>query len=96
MYIYLIYDGKHYKIGISKHPQQRVKELQTACPVKLTLVSVYKVQSTLAHKLEQQLHKMFWQSRVRFNGEWFDLSLEHIETMEDWLEPYSEKTESYQ
>jgi hypothetical protein len=84
-YLYLIYNGQHYKIGISKEPQKRLKQLQTASPAKLSIVKTYKVPSKVARKLEQQLHHMFWQSRVRCNGEWFEMSPDHIQLIEEWL-----------
>lgn len=72
-YIYLIQsqeDG-YYKIGISKHPQKRIQELQTgnSSPIKL----IYTYQSEYANKIERTLQRRY--SHLRKEGEWFDLSI---------------------
>jgi hypothetical protein len=92
MYIYVITDGKNHKIGISKAPKRRLKQLQTACAQKLQLIKTYKVTKKNARKLEHQLHKMFWQSRLRHDGEWFALSTAHLEVLEEWLTNYLDKS----
>lgn len=88
MYIYLIHNGSAYKIGISKNPERRVKQLQTAAATKLSIYITYRVPDKIAKRLETQLHRMFWQSRARYNGEWFLLSEAHLQTIHDWLQPY--------
>ena len=71
-YVYLIRgnDGK-YKIGISKHPRQRLRENQTGNPDRLTVIDIY--ESENAYKIETALHNRF--SHVRNVGEWFDLTV---------------------
>ena len=70
--IYLIRgnDGR-YKIGISKHPNKRIKELQTGNSDKLVIIDSY--ESPNAHKIESALHRFY--SYYRKEGEWFDLSV---------------------
>jgi predicted GIY-YIG superfamily endonuclease len=70
--VYLIRgnDGK-YKIGIAKHPIQRIKQLQTGNSEQLKLIEIY--QSENARKIESALHNRY--SYVKNIGEWFDLSV---------------------
>lgn len=73
-FLYVIYcehrDGVHIKIGISKNPQKRLKQLQTGniSTLKLfrTLTCFSKFQAAI---IEKHLHNRF--SDKRSNGEWF-------------------------
>jgi len=72
-YIYLIQsqeDG-YYKIGVSKHPKKRIKQLQTGNSSELKLVESY--QSEYAHKVEKALQRRY--AHMKKEGEWFDLSI---------------------
>ena len=89
MYIYILTDGEYHKIGVSKDPRRRVKQLQTASAGSLSIIKTYNVPSKIARKLEQQLHKMFWQRRKRFNGEWFNLTQQHLDVIDEWLANYT-------
>lgn len=74
-YVYLIQsleDG-YYKIGISKHPKKRVKQLQTGNSSELKLIESY--QSEHALKIEKALQNRY--SYLRKEGEWFDMSISH-------------------
>jgi hypothetical protein len=72
-YIYLIQslEEGYYKIGISKNPQRRIKELQTGNSSPLKLVETY--QSEHAGQIERTLHRRY--SHFHKNGEWFDMSI---------------------
>lgn len=72
-YIYLIQslENSHYKIGISKNPRRRIKELQTGNSSELRLVETY--QSEYAEKIERTLHRRY--SHLHKEGEWFDMSI---------------------
>lgn len=59
-----------YKIGRSKTPNIRLKELQKQSPIKLTLIHLIECQDAAA--AENKLHKRFAERRV--SGEWFELS----------------------
>lgn len=74
-YVYIIQslDEGYYKIGVSKHPHNRLKQLQTGNSSKLKLVEVY--QSEYAHSIEKTMHRRY--STFRKEGEWFELSLEN-------------------
>lgn len=63
-YVYLMTDGRYYKIGSSMNPFRRLKQLKTASP-KIKLLGYYK------KKTEEQLHKKFKKWKVA--GEWFNL-----------------------
>jgi hypothetical protein len=73
-YVYLIQsreDGR-YKIGISKHPNKRIGELQTANSSELKLIDKY--QTIFPYEIEIALHSMYSASRKK--GEWFELQLD--------------------
>lgn len=72
-YIYLIQslENSYYKIGVSKHPQVRLKQHQTGNPSATKLIEVY--ETNYAYRIEKALHRRF--SHVRKEGEWFDLSI---------------------
>ncbi len=72
-YVYLIQslEDSYYKIGISKHPKKRVKELQTGNSSELRLVDMY--QSEYANKIEKALQRRY--SHLRKEGEWFDMGI---------------------
>ncbi|MFB9143543.1 GIY-YIG nuclease family protein [Vibrio artabrorum] len=75
--------GTNYcKIGISKDPKKRLRDMQTSSPTKLKLSLVFETKKN-AIKLEKSLHKAFHKQRA--NGEWFlDISDEKvIETIAD-------------
>lgn len=60
------------KIGFSKHPLKRLKQLQTGTPVIIGCEGWFKFESEkLAAEFEAYLHKMFGKYRIRSNGEWF-------------------------
>lgn len=72
-YIYLIQslENSYYKIGVSKHPNKRLNELQTGNSSKLKLVETY--QSEFAHLIEKTLQRKY--THLRKEGEWFDMSI---------------------
>ena len=73
-YVYLIRkkNESKYKIGISKNPITRIKQLQTGSDSELVLINVYKTENSI--KVEKTLHNIY--SHNNLNLEWFDLSLE--------------------
>jgi hypothetical protein len=71
MYVYAIQEeGGAVKIGISRDPEQRLKQLQTGNSKKLTLVAVRKAENRYAD--EKHLHNLSKPYLVR--GEWFDVN----------------------
>jgi hypothetical protein len=73
-YVYLSQslENGYYKIGVSKHPQKRLKENQTGNPSPTKLIEVYKTEH--ANKIENILHRKY--SHLKKEGEWFELSIE--------------------
>lgn len=78
MYIYLIKNSEesYYKIGVSKDPKKRIKELNTGNSAKLLLVDMF--ETDYAYKIEGTLHRKY--SYLKKHLEWFDLSI--IEELE--------------
>lgn len=74
-YIYVISNGNHYKIGFSKNPEKRVKQLQTGNSHKLELV--YMVHFVIApiRIIEKIAHRQF---PNKIFGEWYAGNIEDI------------------
>ena len=72
-FVYLIQslENSYYKIGISKHPKKRIKELQTGNSSELKLVDFYP--SEFANQIEKTLQRRY--SHLRKEGEWFDMGI---------------------
>ena len=69
MYVYAIKntDTGNIKLGISKNPEQRLKQLQTGCDGKLELVAYRKADN--GYRDELQLHHE--NNQYAIHGEWF-------------------------
>lgn len=77
-FIYLIQsqeDG-YYKIGVSKHPNKRLKQLQTGNSSELKLIESY--QTEHAHQVEKTLQRRY--SYLKKEGEWFDIGVSEENT----------------
>lgn len=73
VYIIRAGDTNRYKIGYtSKHPSKRMKQLQTANALPLSLVSYWEAPG----RLETEIHSLFEESRLK--GEWFELSTDQV------------------
>lgn len=72
-YVYLIKceNTDSYKIGISKNPQKRIKQLQVGHPDNLILIDKYLTENY--NKVEIALHNSFIHLKKR--GEWFEFGL---------------------
>lgn len=73
-YVYLIKSEEtdRYKIGISKNPAKRLKQLQTGNSEKLVLINKY--ETSLFNKIETTLHNRY--SYLKKEGEWFEFGLD--------------------
>lgn len=60
------------KLGISKAPERRVRQLQTGHAQRLHLFHTEPVAAASARMLEGLLHKSY--NHVRLSGEWFDMT----------------------
>lgn len=76
--IYIISDGHRVKLGKSKDPTRRVKQLQTGSGVRLRLLACYH----LPDVYERRLHGILRDCKTK--GEWFDLGTEGT----TWLVSY--------
>lgn len=84
MYVYLIQSGdmkiSPVKVGFSKNPEARLKQLQTGNPVVLKLIMKIKCDSEKhARNLEKSLHDMLGTQNVYL--EWYKLKKTHIMKM---------------
>jgi len=64
-----------YKIGLSKNPRRRLKEIERekGSPVKL----VYELHTSEMYQTESALHHLFWNRHLE--GEWFNLDEADLE-----------------
>ncbi|RYE93391.1 MAG: GIY-YIG nuclease family protein [Oxalobacteraceae bacterium] len=62
------------KVGLSKHPDKRLRQLQTGHPVRLTLHHTLAVDVQKVALLERIIHKTIGYRKT--HGEWFDMSVE--------------------
>ena len=66
--VYFITDGNYIKIGYTKNDvQKRLKQLQTSSPKRLFILGYVNGDKDV----EKSLHKKFYNSIIRINGEWF-------------------------
>jgi hypothetical protein len=81
-FIYLIEntDTGHIKIGVSRKPHRRLKQLQTGNHIPLKMLGTIQVGN--AFEVESIIHKVFSKSRV--HGEWFNINRDEI----DYLSSY--------
>lgn len=73
-YIYLMQslENSYYKIGVSKSPNSRIKQLNTGNPSPIKLIESYPTE--MAYKIEKILHRKYAYAKIK-NKEWFDLSI---------------------
>lgn len=72
-YVYAISDGVNIKIGVARHPQKRIKQLQTGNAVKITMLGYF----SGGFSLEKEIHNKH--QKVRENGEWLYATTELID-----------------
>ncbi len=83
--LYLISNNQNQvKIGWSKHPEKRVRELQTGTADKLRLVRTFNVEKYY----EKRLHYLLRDFKTRHNGEWFKISPESALSLLDEVLPF--------
>lgn len=72
-----------YKIGKSRTPEIRVKDLGVLLPFKLHIIGVWRAENH--HLLESTLHEIYVGKRI--NGEWFEFSRKEAFEVFDRLPP---------
>jgi hypothetical protein len=72
-YIYLIQslENGYYKIGVSKHPNKRILQLQTGNSSPLKLIDTYPTE--YADQIERTLQRIH--AHLHKEGEWFDMDI---------------------
>lgn len=80
-YLYIIQSDKtgSLKIGRSKDPEKRLKQLQTGSPYSLKLIFMAEGKG----HLEKRLHERLKDYRQRRKGEWFDFDC--VGSLPDWI-----------
>ena len=69
-WVYVMSDGEFLKIGYSKNPKKRIKDVQSGNPKQLKIPVKWQVAGrNNAKKLETTLHKHY--GKLRKKGEWF-------------------------
>jgi hypothetical protein len=68
-FLYVMQCKDFIKIGVSKHPEQRIRDLQIGNPFRITLL--LKVKYDNSFQIEQTLHKYF--NNKNETGEWFSI-----------------------
>jgi hypothetical protein len=74
MHLYIIQSDKtgDFKIGRSKHPEKRLKQLQTGNQNKLKLILVVENSGHLEKRIHNSIKE---KSRQKSRGEWFEFNL---------------------
>lgn len=81
MYVYLIQSGIRksdpVKVGMSKHPEKRIKQLQTGNPKDLRILLIIKCESSSkAFLVEKSLHSILASTNIK--NEWYSVSKSRI------------------
>ena len=75
-FIYVLYNGHHYKVGISNSIRKRIAQLQTASSLPIECVFRIDGPRHKISKIERRAHKRL--ASVNTSGEWFDCELSVI------------------
>jgi Meiotically up-regulated gene 113 len=82
-FLYLIEWNNKHKIGISKDPIKRLKQMTLGPEAKL----LYSKEFPHTRKIEKTLHEKFVDKR--YSSEWFELTVEDIQYIKDFdIEEY--------
>lgn len=85
-YMYIISNNQDaIKVGISKQPEKRLKQLQTSNPNKLSLLFTEEFECSRNHllKIEKLVHKELYNVSKQRVGEWFKVNTEDIERIKN-------------
>lgn len=87
-YVYIISNDLGYiKVGVSKNPERRVKQLQTGNEHKLTLLFKEEFNCTRSHllRIEKDLHKQLRSISTKCIGEWFFLDENKMDSIKNTI-----------
>ena len=83
-FIYIIGSNKPpYKVGISKNPNRRLKNLQTGHPYPLQIHHLIETNINKTKLLETIIHRNLKFHKT--NGEWFDMSLQNLKLQVEFV-----------
>ena len=72
-FVYIITCGQRMtKVGVAVKPFERLKDLQTGCPLKLRLCDTFRVSERTAFAIEREVHRRL--VAFALEGEWFAVS----------------------
>lgn len=71
-YAYVLKAADRYKVGRSRHPERRLKQIQACSPVPVELAAT--ILNENAPALEARMHATF--KPYRAHGEWFEMDEE--------------------
>ena len=102
-FVYAIHAvGSNYvKLGRSKEPLGRVRELQVGNPQRLNLLKMWWCEGVFCHEMERYLHNYFKEQNT--SGEWFDMETSDADkiaeiltdVMNDQLDEYGLVRDAY-
>ncbi len=90
-YIYIISNDLGYiKVGVSKHPEKRIRQLQTGNEHKLTLLFTEEFNCTRKHLLniEKEIHHQLQRISNKAIGEWFFLDNTNLDSIKNTITFY--------
>ena len=86
-YVYILRSGNsnNFKIGVAKNIENRIKQLQTGSPYRLTTYHYFEAPSrALAFNCEHWLHKFFEGHKTKLMcGEWYQITLKELQPLLD-------------
>ena len=88
-YIYLISDGFDAKVGVSRVPKRRLKQIETGNPNDCKIVKAWALPANEVYRLEKLCHRKIVTHYVK-KREWFKKPLlwDLITMIEEIIEPY--------
>lgn len=76
--VYIMNAAGAYKVGVSKNPTSRVRQLQTGNPDTIELVHAVTACGIDAYKAEACIHDFLKERGQHLRGEWFQLSISDL------------------
>jgi len=75
------------KVGISKCPENRIKQLQTGHPSKLILLFEEEFNCNRKHliKIEKEIHKTLRRTCISSRSEWFRITKDQLEGVKNTI-----------
>ncbi len=87
-YIYIISNDQGYiKVGVSKQPNKRLKQLQTGNEHKLTLLFTEEFECSRKQvlRIEKLIHKELRRLTTKMVGEWFKLNEDELTSIKNTI-----------